>query len=212
MKQYSFLLFDLDGTLSDPFTGIANCINYSLEHFGYTRLADQEIAPYIGPPLDQTFESILGPDRQHSLRDLVEKYRERYALTGYAENVLYDEIADTLSTLAGNSVLMGICTSKRADFAQKILDMFSLSSYFEFISGGDIGIEKWQQIESLREEGRIPEKTVMIGDRNVDLTAAHRNGLPSAAVLWGYGSRAELEAEHPKHILIRPSDLLQLSA
>jgi phosphoglycolate phosphatase len=89
--------------------------------------------------------------------------------------------------------------------------MFGLRTLFGFVSGGEIGTEKWQQVESLLSEGVIDRSTWMVGDRGVDLIAAHRNGMPSAGVLWGYGSRAELEAERPRYLLSVPGDLQVLA-
>lgn len=210
MPQYDVLLFDLDGTLSDPFIGIANSINFALGHFGYPQQDIPSLAQYIGPPLDQTFKKLLGPTPQHSPTDLVKKYRERYIEIGFAENTLYNNIPETIASLHAANFRMGICTSKPEPIARKVLDFFNLAHHFEFISGGDIGVEKWQQIEFLLHQRHITQNTVMIGDRNVDLTAAHKNSLKSAGVLWGYGSRSELTNEHPAHLLSQPSDLLQL--
>ncbi len=93
---------------------------------------------------------------------------------------------------------------------KKILRLFGIRHHFRFVSGGDIEIQKWQQIESLIENGSIDDNCIMIGDRAVDLSAAHKNGIQSAGVLWGYGSRTELETQSPLCLLPQPSDLLKL--
>jgi phosphoglycolate phosphatase len=201
------LLFDLDGTISDPFTGIARSINYALECLGYSPQAEPSLAQYIGPPLDETFKQITGVNNETEIYALVAKYRERYAEVGYSENTLYPNIVESLKTLAEHNIPMGICTSKRADFADKILKLFNIRDYFNFISGGDIGIQKWQQIESLHARLAISQQTLMIGDRAVDIQAAHINGLNACGVLWGYGSLSELEAESPSCILTKPEEL-----
>lgn len=211
MSQGNFLLFDLDGTLSDPLLGIATCINYALNHFGHPSRDISDLAKYVGPPLDKTFVEILGPLSETEIQNLVGKYRERYIAEGYKENSIYKGIPETLESLHVNGSRMGICTSKKKSLAEQVLAHFSLSHYFEFVSGGDIGIEKWQQIEQLKHEILIPDNTIMIGDRNVDLTAAHKNGIQSAGVLWGYGSREELEKEKPTYLLSAPSDLMKLA-
>jgi phosphoglycolate phosphatase len=107
---------------------------------------------------------------------------------------------------------MAVCTSKRADFARRILERFDLHGFFEFVDGGDVGVQKWQQIEALRTRGVLPSRSILIGDRGIDIVAAHRNGLDAGAVLWGYGSVDELSAEHPELLFESPPGLLVLGA
>ena len=204
------VLFDLDGTLSDPLEGIGRSINFALSHFGYAERPLAELAAHVGPPLDEAFASITGVREHAALEALVAKYRERYAAVGYSENRLYEGIPEVLHRLAEAGMPMGLCTTKRADFAERILEMFGLRSYFSFISGGEIGIHKWQQVRALLETRIITQSTIMVGDRAVDVVAGHRNGLHVAAVLWGHGSRRELEAEHPRYLFSRPEELLAL--
>jgi phosphoglycolate phosphatase len=206
--MHDLLLFDLDGTLSDPLEGIGRSINYALAHFGYQQLNLSELTKYIGPPLDATFKDITG-DRA-DLKELIAKYRERYGEIGYSENVLYPGITEVLLNFHKTNVPMAVCTSKRKDFATQILEMFGLTHYFQFISGGEVGVSKSQQIGALLRQGQVSEDTVMIGDRAVDLIAAHENGLNAGGVLWGYGSQAELFNETPLYLFDSPSDLLQL--
>ncbi|MCL1077767.1 HAD-IA family hydrolase [Parashewanella spongiae] len=205
------LLFDLDGTLSDPIDGITNCINYSLKSFGYPSLSKAEVAKYIGPPLDMSFIQITGQSNPVEIQTLVQKYRQRFSEVGFSGNRLYDDIPLVLETLQKQNVILGVCTSKPRHFAQQILELFKLDAYFEFISGGDIGIQKSQQIASLKQQGAVDSSTIMIGDRGVDISAAKQNGLRSAAVLWGYGSLAELTAESANFIVHRPIELLKLN-
>jgi len=207
---YDLLLFDLDGTISDPLLGIARSINYAMEHFGYTPLELSECSAYIGPPLDQTFAAITGSVSPAHIAELVSKYRERYGDVGYSENVLYPGIADVLSALSEAPIPLAVCTAKRKDFAERILEMFGLRQHFRFVDGGEVGMHKWQQIENLMARSSVSAATVMIGDRAVDLIAGHRNGLHAAGVLWGHGSRAELEAEQPRYLFNAPGELVSL--
>jgi phosphoglycolate phosphatase len=204
------LLFDLDGTLSDPLLGIARSINHALSECGYNQRDEQHLAQYVGPPLDETFKILTG-EPEEGIRRLVAVYRERYAEVGYSENTIYPEVPSVLHSLKTQGVRMGVCTSKRSDFAEKILRMFGIRNYFAFVSGGDIGITKQQQIAQLLDEQLIDQKSWMIGDRSVDVTAAHQNGLMAAGVLWGYGSRKELEAAKPTLLLTHVSELIQLA-
>jgi len=206
----TFLLFDLDGTISDPLEGIGRSINYALEACGYPSYQLSALSAYVGPPLDDTFKKLTGADDDRTLSELVRKYRERYAEIGYAENTVYPGMREALEILTQNGVPMGVCTTKRQDFAEKILQLFDLRTHFRFISGGDIGIKKCQQIEALLSDTAIDHNTIMIGDRAIDLSAAHTNGLVAAGVLWGYGSRTELESASPRHLLTHPGELTTL--
>jgi phosphoglycolate phosphatase len=208
---HDLVLFDLDGTLSDPLPGIGRSINHALSTLGYASLDLCELANYVGPPLDETFKCITGAASRSELDALVARYRERYADIGYSENVLYPGIADALRRLGEAGIPLAVCTSKRTDFAERILEMFGLRSCFAFVNGGDVGVQKWQQIEGLLSERRVSRLTVMVGDRALDMMAAHRNGLQAAGVLWGYGSRAELVSEQPRYLFDSPPELLMLA-
>jgi phosphoglycolate phosphatase len=208
-QNCNLILFDLDGTISDPVTGVGRSINYALTSCGYEPIDLTEVAKYIGPPLDETFKQIIGHDAD--CQNLIAKYRDRYGDVGYSENVLYPGIAKVLHELNTANISMAICTSKRQDFAERILEMFGLINYFQFINGGEVGIHKYQQIESLLLQGRVSKFTVMIGDRAVDLIAAHKNGLTAGGVLWGYGSHVELLNETPQYLFHAPSELIQFA-
>jgi|SRR5882672_3702986 len=210
-KVHDLVLFDLDGTLSDPLVGIGRSINYALAHFGCATLELSEVSAHVGPPLDEAFRAITGITASDRLNGFIAKYRERYADVGYSENVLYPGVADALSTLRDSGMPLAVCTSKRRDFAERILEMFRLRSFFRFVDGGEIGVHKWQQIEALRARELVSESSVMVGDRSVDVVAAHRNGLFAAGVLWGHGSRAELERDRPRYLLHSPSQLPSLA-
>jgi phosphoglycolate phosphatase len=207
-----FRIFDLDGTLSDPSVGIGRSLNHALQHFGHAPIAARDVSQYIGPPLDQIFQArIAGVSAGHVV-ELVAKYRERYAEVGFAENVIYPGIAEALYALDGAGIPLGLCTSKRADFAESILEMFGLRDYFRFVSGGDIGIRKTDQLATLIREGAIDASATMIGDRSIDILAARENGLKSVAVLWGHGTREELEGAVPDVFVEAPHELLALAS
>ncbi len=210
--DYEFLVFDLDGTLSDPKEGILHSTNYALSGFGYAPIPADKVDAYIGPPLDFAFKQITGSDDETHIRALIDRYRKAYARTGYAENTLYPGIASLLATLSKANVKLAVCTSKRIDFAESILDLHGIRHHFEFVDGGDVGISKQHQLQALLGNSALTERSVMIGDRDVDLIAAHRNGLASAGVLWGYGSRQELTRENPSHLFQEPGQLVELAA
>lgn len=210
MATYQTLLFDLDGTLSDPLPGFARSINYALESVGLDTRSQQELAQYIGPPLEGTLEALTQSDNPDLIAVLVAKYRERYLDVGYGENALYPGVIDALQELQSAGQRMAVCTSKPERTARLVLDLFELDGYFGFVSGGGIGVAKWMQIEQLLARSSICARTVMIGDRAIDLSAGHRNDVFAGGVLWGYGTCAELEAESPAHLYEHPSDWLSL--
>ena len=208
--MYEYIVFDLDGTISDPKEGIVKSFNHSLVLNDFEEVESKQIEKLIGPPLDYAFEQITGTKDKNRINKLVNSYRKRYAEIGYAENIIYKDMASVLTKIHRNSnIKMGVCTSKREDFAIKILELFEIKNLFAFINGGDIGIQKWQQIKTLISSGTISENSIMVGDRAVDLVAAHKNGISSAGVLWGYGSESELTTEKPKYIFSQPQELVE---
>ncbi len=208
--RYETIIFDLDGTISDPFEGISKSVNHALSSLGYEPADTADIRRMIGPPLTEIFEELIGEVKEQHMLDLVDRYRDRYASVGYTENVIYDGIPETIAALSANGGRMGVCTSKRADYATKIVEMFGLGGLFEFVDGGDVHIRKSQQLERLVAAGIKAETAVMVGDRAVDIDAAKRNGLDSVGVCWGFGEEEELDNAGPNHVARTPDKLLEL--
>ena len=210
MSSISYV-FDLDGTISDPKVGMARSINFALTSHNFDSVDEEDIGRLIGLPLDQMYKKFCGVTEESLINSLVEKYRKHFWEIGYSENTLYPEVESSLNYLYSQpTVRLGICTSKPSGIATKILQMFGLDRLFDFISGGDVGIEKHQQLQSLLKDGVIDSSAMMIGDRFVDVRAAHHNHLRSVAVLWGYGSRSELENEQPNYFLESPRQIREL--
>ena len=205
--RYDTLVFDLDGTLSDPLLGTLRCMNFALTRHKLQPRSEAEIRRRIGPPLEETLSLFADSDDEQLIRQLVDSYRERYGEFGYAENELYPDIPETLQALKAAGYRMAVCTSKLRANAVKILRLFELDAYFDFVSGPDYGMKKSDQLRELLASGEIGPQTIMIGDRGVDLSAAHSNQLASAGVLWGYGDREELEKENPAFIFESPQAL-----
>lgn len=204
-------VFDLDGTISDPAEGIGRSINHALTAMGFAALGEDDVSACIGPPLDVSFRRLTNIAEPAAAARFVALYRERYAAVGYAENRLYDGIPAALGALSARGVRLGLCTSKRADFAEQILALFGLRDHFAFVSGGDIGISKADQLRDLLARGAIDARATMIGDRDIDVLAARAHGLASVGVLWGHGSAAELRAAAPDRLLADPVELLALA-
>jgi phosphoglycolate phosphatase len=210
MRHVASCVFDLDGTISDPAEGIRRSLDYALLSFGHAPVRGCDVSRCIGPPLDQTFSTLVADATPDHVAALVAKYRERYADVGFAENVVYPGMPAALRELDAAGVGLGLCTSKRADFADRILRRFGLREHFRFVSGGDIGVDKAAQLGSLIREGRIDACSAMIGDRALDIIAARAHGLTAVAVLWGHGSCEELQAARPDVMLAQPHELLTL--
>ena len=204
------VVFDLDGTISNPLPGFARCINHALRLQELPGRTAADLARFIGPPLYESAVELTGSADPTRHNRLIADYRRLYGEQGYAENALYDGMPQALAALRGAGCTLGLCTSKRADFAEKILARFGLREQFAFVSGGDIGVHKWQQLEALRSAGAVDDTSVMVGDRAVDIASAHRNGLRACGVTWGFGSLEELAAARPWHLASAPSELVTL--
>lgn len=209
---YKFLVFDLDGTLCDPWQGFVNAMDYALTRHHYPSLDREQARQLIGPPLEYSFRLLTGSSDRQQISALLASYREYYAETGYLENTLYEGIAGLLAELVARDTTLAVCTSKRTDFAEAILRRFELLDFFSFVCGGDSGLEKWQELAELVTSGRVPAEAIMIGDRSYDLVAARHSSLHSAGVLWGYGSREELLAHQPTFVFDNPGQILGLLA
>lgn len=210
-KSYSMILFDLDGTISDPKIGFVRSFNYALVKHGYPERSDSHLEQYIGPPLDVSFASECGELSEETCWVLVNSYRERYAELGSDENALYPGMGSLLRALAADGrYRLAVCTSKREDFAQEILERHALLPFFEFVSGGDVGVPKWQQMEALILHQKVSFPALMVGDRQYDIEAAKRNNLDSVAVEWGYGSDTEFKEAGPTFIMPSPEQLAEL--
>jgi len=201
------LIFDLDGTISDPSEGIFRCVNFALEAYGYETVELHRVQNMIGPPLTEIFEHFLGPIPEDRMLALVDRYRERYADVGFTENVIYDEIPELIHSLAANGYTLGICTSKRADYATSIVKMFGLDECFGFVDGGDVHIKKSMQLERLVAAGVDARSAIMIGDRAVDINAAKVNEIRSVGVSWGFAAADELPDASPDHLVHTPLEL-----
>lgn len=203
------LLIDLDGTLTDPKTGIVRCINFALAKLGQPTLESESLEWCIGPPLRDSFAQLLG-DSGTRADDAVEFYRERYAGTGIYENEVYDGIPACLEEL-GKSAKLYVATSKPTVFAEEVIRHFKLDGYFEAICGSELDgtrSDKGELIGDVLQKQRLkPSSTVMIGDRKFDLLGAAQNGIEGLGVSWGYGSMQELTEAGAKRIFGHPREL-----
>lgn len=208
--ECSTLVLDLDGTISDPSLGISRCINHALQTHGLTTVSEKHVAKEIGPPLDEMFLKLVPEVSAADIPALVSTYRQRYSDIGYSENFIYPNIVSVLEKLHESDLRLGVCTSKRQDFAERILALFGLSRLFAFVDGGDIGITKETQLAQLLNRSAIDGDAIMVGDRAVDVASAAANDLRSIGVLWGFGSYAELTQASPTHIVDTVNELCKI--
>lgn len=191
------LVFDLDGTLTDPLVGFSRCLNYALSKHGFAEHHQDDLKQYIGPPFDVIFEELMPADVTYNVDELVKTYRERYSEVGFSENVVYEGIPEALVALKSLGLTMGVCTSKRTIYAERILDLFNIRQHFQFVDGGEVGVPKDEQLKQLIIQGRVDERSIMIGDRKFDIYAARKNNMRSAGVLYGYGDWDEIVDARP---------------
>ena len=196
--QQRAVLFDLDGTLTDPRIGITRCIQHALAALGATPPPERELLWCIGPPLRASFTRLLGTEDQELLDTAIARYRERFSTVGLFENTLYDGIVELLAGLRSRGYRTFVATSKPRVFAERILDNFQLSSFFDGIHGSELDgtrVDKGELIAHLLAvEGLQPDDVIMVGDREHDLVGGAKCGVRCIGVTYGYGSEAELLA------------------
>jgi len=208
--QRSTILFDLDGTLTDPGEGIVKSIRFALHHVGLPSVPEAALRGFVGPPLQGSFAELGAQPNQ--IAPLIQAYRSRYRETGMFENVVYPEVPNLLAELRSRNCRLFVTTSKPTPFAVAILEHFHLHHFFDEIFGSNLDgslAEKHDLLSRVRKQvGFAPASTALIGDRKFDITAARTLGVLAVGALWGYGSRAELVeagadrlAESPRSVL-----------
>ncbi len=208
--KYNNILFDLDGTLTDPKVGITKSVAYALKHFGIEVLDLDSLCKFIGPPLSYSFAKFYGFDKDQCDK-AIEIYRSYFSVTGKFENVVYDGIEDMLKSLKNRGYKLFVATSKPELFAVDILKHFGLYKYFERVCGIPLSREdmtKAQVIEKVINEYSLDKREcVMVGDRHYDADGAKDNGIDCIAVLYGYGSAQEFTKCSVNAILNTVEDL-----
>jgi phosphoglycolate phosphatase len=192
----AFLLFDLDGTLTDPELGISACIQHAVQALGRATPRRESLRRYIGPPLRQSLGELLETDDAEILDTALRYYRERFSTIGLYENALYSFVPSALAALQVARHRMWVVTSKPTVYASRIVEHFGLAPYFEAVHGSELTGERSDKVELvahvLAAENLDSARTWMIGDRAHDVRGGRANGTHTAGVLWGYGSEQEL--------------------
>ena len=213
-KDYEYILFDLDGTLTDPKEGITKSVAYALESFGIHVEDLYSLCKLIGPPLKESFMVYYELDDAQG-DQAVEKYRERFAVTGLFENKVYPGIREMLELLKEQGKTLLVATSKPSIYARQILEHFDLMKYFTFLSGSELDgtrVDKAEVITYALQENKIQDlsKVIMIGDREHDIIGANKNGIDSIGVLYGYGCREEFEKNHASYVAKQVEELKEI--
>jgi phosphoglycolate phosphatase len=206
------LLFDLDGTLTDPREGITRCIAHALEKMGRQAPPLDDLLFAIGPPLRGSFAKLLATEDGGAVEAAIAAYRERFSTIGLFENALYPGTRDTLVEARARGHAIFLATSKPIVFATRILDHFDLMTLFDGAYGSELDgrrDDKTELLAHLLAERKLEAAhCVMIGDRSHDMVAARNHGMTGLGVTWGYGSRDELTragahalCDSPSHIL-----------
>jgi len=210
INMINTVLFDLDGTLTDPKMGITRSVQYSLAKYGIHIENLDELEPFIGPPLKESFMKYFSFSESDALQ-AIDYYREYFSATGLYENEVYPGIPGLLETLQAKGLILAVATSKPTVFAEKILAHFKLDRYFAEIAGSNLDntrTDKKEVIEyALSRLNRINTEAVMIGDRKHDIMGAQACGVQSIGVLYGYGDRSEIELAKPHDIAENVTDL-----
>lgn len=206
MKKY--LLFDLDGTLTDPKVGICTCVQYALSSFGIEEPDIDKLEPFIGPPLKDSFMQFYQMSEAQA-EAAVAKYRERFSDVGLFENTLYEGVPHMLQALCGKGMFLAVASSKPTVFVERILEHFQIRKYFKVVVGSELDGRRVNKDEVVGEALRqlFGDKPVdkaqvyMIGDRRFDVEGAKAMGVESVGVTYGYGGMEELREAKADYIV-----------
>lgn len=212
MKKY--LLFDLDGTLTDPKLGITTCVQYALKSFGVEETDLDKLEPFIGPPLKDSFMQFYGMSEEQS-ETAVAKYRERFQDIGLFENEVYAGVPQMLHTLQSKGLFLAVASSKPTVYVERILEHFKIRKYFKVVVGSELDGRRVNKDEVVQEAlkqlfGEEPikkELVYMIGDRRFDVEGAKALGVESVGVSYGYGSMEELKEAKADYIVRSVAEL-----
>ena len=212
--MYNTVLFDLDGTLTDPGLGITNSVMYALNKFNITVEDRTSLYKFIGPPLRESYEKYYHLSDEEITR-AVAYYREYFSDKGIYENELYDGITEVLKQIKNSGRQVILATSKPEEFAVEILRYFQIDQYFDFVAAATMDGTRNNKADIIAyalELGQITDlqSAVMIGDREYDINGAKAAGLDSIGVLYGYGSREELESAGATYIVESVDEILAL--
>lgn len=213
MKDYDVIAFDLDGTLTDPERGLVEGFIYAFRKMGVTDYGDRDsLRRFIGPSLYVVWQEEFGFNEE-TVVEAIEKFREYYNIYGWWDNKVYPGIFGMLEELRASGKTIILATSKPEGTALKIMKLFGLDKYFDFMGGaaGDNRDHKWQVLEySLNAVGADRSRAILVGDRIYDAEGAARCGIDSLGVRWGHGSDEELETAGFTYLASTPDEVADM--
>ncbi len=196
---YQYILFDLDGTLTDPKEGITKCVQYALKKFGIEEPDLDKLEPFIGPPLLDSLHDFYGFDEEKGKQAIV-YYRERFSSVGLFENAIYPGMDKLLERLHKEGRVLAVASSKPTVYVRQILEHFHILAYFDVVVGSELDGTRSKKEEVVKEalkqlfgESDMRSKTVMVGDRRFDIEGAKAFHIASIGVEYGYALPGELE-------------------
>lgn len=218
--MFNYILFDLDGTLTDPKLGITSSVQYALRALGIEEPSLDKLEPFIGPPLADSFREFYGLD-EGQIETAIAKYRERFNDRGIYENEIYPGIAEMLAALKASGKKLSIASSKPTRFVERILDYFDIRTYFDVIIGSNMDGTRSKKEEVVEEALRqmLPSEmtpaekkaaVAMVGDRRFDIEGAREHGITSVGVAFGYAPEGELEQAGADYIVDTVNALLEV--
>ena len=212
--MYQYILFDLDGTLTDPREGITKSVQYALAKMGIEEPDLSALEHFIGPPLYDEFRRCYDFDDVQA-KQAVAAYRERFSVDGWKENILFDGVPAMLKTLRAAGKTLAIASSKPTLFVEKILELFGIASYFDVVSGATLDgsiSTKAQVVEQALTLLSVKDRksAVLVGDRMHDVEGARSCGIDCVGVTFGFGGLQELQQAGAKYIVQDFAELMQL--
>jgi phosphoglycolate phosphatase len=205
------VLFDLDGTLTDPREGIVACFKHALAGAGCACPTDAELERFIGPPLHETLGLLVGTDDLARFDLALSLFRDRFSAAGIYENTVYPEIPSALASLRALGAVLFVATSKPQIYAERIIQHFGLERHFKAIYGSELVGTRAGKADLighvLQSESLTASDTFMVGDRAQDVFGAKVNRVRAIGALWGYGTREELLEAGASVLVERPAML-----
>lgn len=212
--MYNTILFDLDGTLTDPAEGITNSVAYALKHWNIEIADKSTLNCFIGPPLYESFSKYFNFS-ENEAKKAVEVYREYFSVKGLYENSVYCGVAEMLAKLKSAGKILAVASSKPEKFVLKILEHFSLTQYFDVIAGATMDGSRINKADVIRYaldklSPSTSKEILMIGDREHDIFGAKEIGIDSLGVTYGYGGRKELENAGADFVVDAVEDIVKI--
>ncbi|HZK24575.1 MAG TPA: HAD hydrolase-like protein [Oscillospiraceae bacterium] len=212
--MYKHILFDLDGTLTDPAAGIISSLRHALAQMGVDEEDEEKFRLFIGPPLKDSFRTMYAFSEEQ-VDQAIAIYREHHGVSGLYENKVFPGIREMLADLRADGRKLYVATTKMTAFAELILKHFALDTYFTKIVGGHPDGTRTAKAEIIADILQdIPQAerqaVVMVGDRMFDVVGANAQGIDAIAVTYGYGQEEELQAENPTHIAHSVAELVTI--